>query len=300
MRTLTLRPHAKINLSLVVGPRRADGFHDVRTVLQAISLTDTLRLVARRGPFSLVVRGAADVAADPTNLVWRAADMLWRATGRAGSLRDVAITLEKKIPSEAGLGGGSADAAATLAGLNELWKLRWPRARLLELAGMLGADVPYFLVGGSAIGDGRGERLLPLADVRRLGVVILKPPLGVRTADAYRWLDEARSAKKSRKATVTPEETVLDLGWPTGPLSVINDLQAPVISHRPELATAIVACERVGALAAGMTGSGSAVFAVFSETGAARAARKLRRPGWFITVARTLARRETDRLMGLW
>jgi 4-diphosphocytidyl-2-C-methyl-D-erythritol kinase len=296
-RTLTLRPPAKINLSLRVGPLRDDGYHDVVTILQAIELTDTLRFAARRGPLSLEVRGA-DVVADPTNLVWRAAATLWRATGRAGDPRDVAITLEKKIPSEAGLGGGSSDAAAALAGLNVMWKLDWPRTRLLGLAAELGADVPFFLVGGAALGDGRGEKLLPLADVKRLGVVILKPPFGVATADAYRWLDELCAAAKSRPK-VAASEAGLDLGWPTGPVPIINDLQDPVLRRHPELAAAIAACHREGAMAAGMSGSGSAVFGVFAESAASRALRRLRRPGWFATVTRTLSRRETERLIGL-
>lgn len=298
-RTLTLRPPAKINLSLRVGPLRENGYHDVRTVLQAIALTDTLRLVARRGPLSLAVRGA-DIAADPTNLVWRAAQTMWRATGRAGEPRDVAITLEKKIPSQAGLGGGSADAAATLAGLNVIWKLRWPRARLIELAAELGADVPFFLVGGCALAEGRGEQLLPLADVRRLGVVIMKPPFGVGTADAYHWLDEARLGRKLRTKPPTFDSSAVDLGWPTGPLAVRNDLQPPVLRRHRELATAITACTGEGALAAGMSGSGSAVFGVFGGGAAAAAARRLRRPGWFVAATRTLSRRETERLVGLW
>ena len=298
-RTLTLRPPAKINLSLSVGPLRDDGYHDVRTMLQAINLTDTLRFVARRGPFALAVRGG-EIAADPTNLVWRAAATLWQATGRAGDPRDVAIALNKRIPSEAGLGGGSADAAATLAGLNVIWNLRWPRARLIELAADLGADVPFFLVGGAALAEGRGEHLLPLADVRRLGVVILKPPFGVGTADAYHWLDEARVSRKLRTKAPTFDSRGLDLGWPTGPIPVTNDLQAPVLRRHRELAAAITACNRAGALAAGMTGSGSAIFAVFSETGAVRALKHLRRPGWFSVATRTITRRETDRLMGLW
>src|SRR5262245_42636946 len=191
-RALVLRPSAKINLTLHVGPVRADGFHDVRTVMQSIALSDPLTLTLRKGPFVFATRGPG-VPADRTNLVWRAADALWRALGRSGEPANTHVKLDKQIPMAAGLGGGSADAAATLAGLHRLWGGKLSRRDLMQLAGTLGSDVPFFLHGGTALGVGRGEELYPLADVRRLGVVIVKPSFGVSTAEAYRWLDEDRS-----------------------------------------------------------------------------------------------------------
>ena len=189
MRTVVVRPTAKINLTLRVGPRRADGFHDVRTLLQSIGIADTMAVAARRGPFALACR-APGVPTDETNLVWKAARALWTAAGREGEPRDAHIRLDKTIPHEAGLGGGSADAAAALTALNLVWELRQSRKDLHRVAAGLGADVPFFLMGGTALGTGKGDELYPVDDVARLGVVIVKPSFGVSTADAYRWVDE--------------------------------------------------------------------------------------------------------------
>jgi 4-diphosphocytidyl-2-C-methyl-D-erythritol kinase len=287
-RSLTLRPRAKINLSLRVGERRPDGFHDVRTLLQSIALSDRLVVTARRGPFVLHVRGA-DVPADRTNLVWRAAEMLWRALGRSGDPRDAHVTLEKHIPAGAGLGGGSADAAATLVGLSRLWRARRTMADLTRLAAELGADVPFFLRGGTAIGLGRGDELYPVDDLRRFGVVIIKPSFGVATADAYRWLDEDRRARVSDPSEPPVE---IDVGWGTGGVVLANDLAGPVSRRHPEIPAITAALRARGALGATMTGSGSAVVGLFSEATAQAAARRLRRPDWLVLVTRTVRRLE--------
>lgn len=302
-RTLMARPSAKINLSLRVGDRRQDGYHDVRTVLQSISVFDTLTFSARRGPFVLVCR-APGVPADPTNLVWKAAAALWTAAGRPGEPRDAHVKIDKKIPTQAGLGGGSADAAAALVALNDLWECRLPRRELLALAATLGADVPFFLVGGTALGVGRGEELYALDDIGRLGVILLKPSFGVATKDAYRWLDEGRAARSTPAAEAgpTPGAAVaraVEVGWPTGPLTLWNDLEPPVSSRHPEIATLVDACLREGALASAMSGSGSAVFGLFPESVASRAVRRLRQPDRLVLLARTLTRREAGRRLGL-
>ena len=294
-RSLILRPSAKINLMLRVGPARRDGFHDVRTILQSIALSDTLVITPRKGPFVLATR-ALGVPTDQTNLVWRAAAALWRALGRDGEPRDVHIKLDKQIPTEAGLGGGSADAAAALAGLNRVWSGRRSRRDLLRLAADLGSDVPFFLHGGTALGAGRGEELYPLEDARRLGVVVIKPSFGVPTADAYRWLDADRAAGQDPRADA---ESELDIGWEHGPVTLANDLEGPVARRHPEIAEMVGACLREGAIGAAMTGSGSAVFGVFAESLGQRAARKLRRPGWLVLLTRTLSRREAERRGGL-
>ena len=294
-RTLTLHAPAKINLTLRVGPRRDDGFHEVRTLMQSIALADTLRLTTRRGPFALDTR-TPGVPSDRTNLVWRAADLLWRAIGRTGDPRDVHVRLEKAIPTEAGLGGGSADAAATLAGLNVLWEARRSRRDLARLGAELGADVPFFLHGGTALGSGRGDELYPVDDVGRLGIVVIKPSFGVATAAAYRWLDEDRAANVPVPAGPTPE---IEVGWPTGPIRLVNDLEAPVARRHPMITEMVDALRREGAQGAAMTGSGSAVFGVFAEAQAKRAARRLQRPDWLICLSRTLARREASRRIGV-
>ena len=231
---------------------------------------------------------------DHTNLVWRAAEQLWRSAGRDGPPRDAHVRLAKEIPAAAGLGGGSSDAAAALVGLNRLWDLRRSTRDLMTLASALGADVPFFLVGGSVLGAGRGDELYPLEDVADFGVVIIKPSFGVSTADAYRWCDEDRAAAKLSDEARTPRRPV-DLGWPSGPVSVANDLQDPVARRHPAIGDMVEACYREGAAAAAMTGSGSAVFGLFPEAAASRAARRLRRPDWLVLVTRTLSRRDAGR-----
>jgi 4-diphosphocytidyl-2-C-methyl-D-erythritol kinase len=297
-RSLTLRPHAKINLFLRVGGLRADGFHEVQTLLQSIALADRMVLTARRGPFVLRVTGAG-APADRTNLVWRAAEALWRALDRSGEPRDVHVALEKQIPTGAGLGGGSSDAAAALVGLNRVWRAGRSVADLARLAAQLGADVPFFLCGGAALGLNRGEAVYPLDDVRRLGVVVLAPSFAVATADAYRWHDEDAAASIAAGAASLATAARIDVGWPAGGVDVINDLTAPVGRRHPDIDEMIAALRERGALAAAMTGSGSAVFGLFSEAGARAAVRRLRRPGWRVLATRTASRREARRHTGL-
>ena len=294
-RTLTLRPSAKINLTLRVGPPRGDGFHDVRTLLQSIALFDTLTVTARRGPFGLAASGAG-VPTDGTNLVARAADALWRALRREGEPRDAHVKLVKQIPIAAGLGGGSADAAAALIGLNAAWEGRRSRQDLARIGATLGADVPFFLQGGTALGTGRGDEIYPVDDAARLGVVIIKPSFGVATADAYRWLDEDRAAGVPDAPDGRRE---VDLGWTVGPIGLVNDLQAAVARRHAAVEEIVDALARAGAAGAAMTGSGSAVFGLFPETQAPRAARQLKRPDWLVLVTRTLSRREAVRRLSL-
>jgi 4-diphosphocytidyl-2-C-methyl-D-erythritol kinase len=233
---------------------------------------------------------------DRDNLVWRAAVAFWQALGKTGEPRVVHARLEKQIPVAAGLGGGSADAAATLAGLNQLWDARWSRRALMDLGATLGADVPFFLHGGTALGVGRGEEIYPVDDVARLGVVIIKPSWGVATAEAYRWLDDDR-----RDATPPPDRPVaeIDVGWPTGSVRLANDLESPVAHRHPEILTMIDALRREGATASAMTGSGAAVYAVLPEPQARRVAMRVKRPEWLVLLTRTLTRREAVRRIGL-
>jgi 4-diphosphocytidyl-2-C-methyl-D-erythritol kinase len=294
-RAVIVRPPAKITLRLRVGARRPDGLHDVHTLLQTISLTDTLTATGRKGPFALGVRSPG-VPDDRRNLVWQAAEKLWRLAGRDGEPRDAHVRLDKSIPTQAGLGGGSADAAGALIALNTLWDLRVPRRQLRRVASELGSDVPFFLQGGTAVGVGRGDETYPVDDVQRLGVVVIKPSFGVATADAYRWLDEDRAAGIVDEAAGNRE---LDAGWASGPLRIVNDLEGPVSRRHAAIAEMTAACRREGAQVAAMTGSGSSVFGLFAESTAEKAARRLRRPDWLVMVGRTLSRREAARKMGV-
>jgi len=293
-RVLTLRPTAKINLTLRVGPRRPDGYHEVRSLMQSLALHDTIVVSERRGPFGLQCR-TPGVPEDHTNLAWRAAVALWKAMGREGEPRDVHIRIDKAIPSQAGLGGGSGNAAAALVGLNVIWGAKQSRRDLAKLAATLGSDVPFFLQGGTAVATGRGEDLYPVDDVQRLGVLVIKPSFGVSTADAYRWLDEDRAAGLPD----APEGRDVELGWPSGGVPLVNDLTAPVARRHAGIREMIDACVEEGAMGAQMTGSGSAVFGLFSEAAATRAAKRLRRPDWLVLLTRTHSRREAVRHIGI-
>jgi 4-diphosphocytidyl-2-C-methyl-D-erythritol kinase len=280
--TVIERAHAKINLDLAVGARRPDGFHDVQTVLQALDLHDTIRFETTRAPFRLE-GDAALMPLDRSNLIWRAAEALWRAGGRAGQLRGVRVSVVKRTPSQAGLGGGSSDAAAALAGLNRLWRLGLSTRELAGIAEPLGADVPFFLYGGTALGLGRGERIFPLADLPTRFVVLALPSVGVATPDAYRWLAEERAA--GRSAPRRP------LDWRAMPDGGENDFEPVVEARHPEIAEARRRLLSSGAEVARLSGSGSAVFGLFARAGeAGRAVRLLSEAGCRAVVTRTRRR----------
>lgn len=291
MRSVSLPSFAKINLDLRILGTRPDGYHDLRTVFQSLALFDSLTVSVRRGPIA-VTCDEPDIPTDQRNLVWRAASLLHRvATGRASAPRDIAIDLRKRVPSEAGLGGGSSNAAMTLLALNKLWKLDLDLATLTRIAARLGADVPYFLVGGTALGLGRGDDIYPLADMPPVHVVILRPGFGVATNDAYHWFDE-----ESRRAAKDPVPRAIPAGWPAWSATLRNDLEVPVVRHHPAIGRIRQSLLDAGATFAAMSGSGSAVFGLFERADAARrTANDLARPGWLSLNTRTLSRREYAR-----
>lgn len=245
-----VRAYAKINLSLRVLGIRADGYHDLRTIVQTIALHDTLSIRVRPGPFALRCDDPS-CPTDSTNLVWRAAEGAWSAAGRRGALRDVEISLGKRIPMQAGLGGGSSDAAAALRVLGSLWRVKG--TAMLGVARSLGADVPYFFEGGTVLGLDRGDTLYPLADHPALWVALVLPAFGVSTVEAYGWWDEDGRASARRQDGQ-------------------NDLQAPVAARHPVISRLVKALERAGAVHAAMSGSGSAVYGLFRERLAAERA----------------------------
>jgi 4-diphosphocytidyl-2-C-methyl-D-erythritol kinase len=287
---LTARAHAKVNLDLRVLGVRADGFHELRTVFQAIELHDTLVCTEKPGPFTLKCRNPI-VPLDASNLVWKAAAALWTALGRGGEIRDAEIQIDKKIPVEAGLGGGSADAAAALMALGRMWGGA-PLTLLREVGATIGADVPFFLSGGTALGLGRGEEIYPLVDLPPHYVVIVRPPFGVSTAEAYGWYDEDRTdgVRENREFQQLP------VPWPSRAAQMINDLEPPVVRRHPEISALKVQLKELGAVAAAMSGSGSAVFGLFrSRAVADRAIRPLSKGGARALLTRTLTRAEHER-----
>jgi 4-diphosphocytidyl-2-C-methyl-D-erythritol kinase len=290
--TLSFPAFAKVNLDLRILGERPDGYHDLRTIFQSLALADMVTVTMRRGPFDLACDDA-EVPTDRRNLVWKAASLLWRTArpGR-GDPRDVCVTLQKRIPAEAGLGGGSADAAVTLMALNRLWALGLDGAGLARIGARLGADVPFFLVGGTALGLGRGDDIYPLADLPKVYVVVVRPGFGVSTVEAYRWFDED-PPRARRDPPGRPRPT----GWPAWAASLRNDLEAPVVRHHPTIGRIRQALLDAGAVMAAMSGSGSAVFGLFERADAARrTARDLARPGWRVVATRTLTRQEYRRL----
>jgi 4-diphosphocytidyl-2-C-methyl-D-erythritol kinase len=288
---LTVRAHAKVNLDLRVLGVRADGYHELRTVFQGIELHDTLACSDQPGPFTLKCR-TPGVPLDESNLVWKAAAALWTALGRAGTIRDAVIQIDKKIPLEAGLGGGSSDAAAALIALGRLWGGA-PMTLLREVGATIGADVPFFLSGGTALGLGRGEEIYPLVDLPPHFVVIVRPPFGVSTAEAYGWYDEDRA---SGQRDENRDFQQLPVPWPSRAAQMINDLEPPVIRRHQEIAGLKTQLREAGATAAAMSGSGSAVFGLFRGRAAAeRAVRPLSRNGARALVTRTLTRAEHER-----
>ncbi len=288
-----VRAYAKVNLDLRVLGTRQDGYHELRTVFQSIALYDSLLCIARPGELALRCR-TPGIPLDNSNLVWKAAEVLWTALGRSGPPRDVSIAIRKQIPLQAGLGGGSADAVAALHALARVWGGA-PLTLLRDVAGGIGADVPYFLSGGTALGLGRGEEIYPLVDLPTHWVVIVRPPYGVSTAEAYAWYDEDRAAGLREPR----EPQMLPVPWPTRAAQMINDLEPPVVRRHPEIGGLKAMMRESGAVAAAMSGSGSAVFGLFrSQAAASRAVKPLARlagPGARAQLTRTLSRAEHER-----
>ncbi|MDE3154850.1 MAG: 4-(cytidine 5'-diphospho)-2-C-methyl-D-erythritol kinase, partial [Acidobacteriota bacterium] len=275
-----VRAPAKINLTLRVLGTRADGYHELRTVFQTVALHDTVRVGPARGGLTVTCTQPG-VPCDARNLVWKAAAALWTASGRRGA-PSAAIHIVKRIPMEAGLGGGSSDAAAALQGLARLWRLSLTRDQLAAIGRRIGADVPFFFWGGTALGLERGDRIYPLADLPAAWVVLVLPAFGVSTVAAYGWHDQW----VARRGPRTP--VALPAGWGLPPDEGGNDLEPPVAERHPEIRAMTGLLREAGASYAAMSGSGSAVFGLFGTRGAAeRAARRCGRVGWRAVATRT-------------
>lgn len=272
-RLVTLEAPAKVNLHLRVGGLRADGYHDLVSLVCAVSLADTV-VVRRAGPpGSFRLRGSFDVPVE-RNLVTLAVEAFRAETG----CRDgVEAVVRKRIPAGAGLGGGSSDAAAALRCMEALFDATLGPARMRWLAAGLGSDVPFFLEGAAALIEGRGERVTPLAPRADFALVAVLPGMAVLTADAFRWLDEDRAAAGGDPgAHLLGREEVLRAweGDGEGILALANDFDAPVLRRLPGLAAARDALLAAGALHAGLTGSGSALIGVCRGPAHAEACRR--------------------------
>ena len=267
---ITVRCPGKVNWALRILNRRADGFHEVVTVLQAIDLWDTLT-INDAAELSLSCNRPG-IPTDRSNLVLQAAALL---AGRAGvGNPGAAIRLEKRIPAGGGLGGGSSDAAGALAGLARAWNLDLNRDDLAGMAAELGSDVPFFLTGGTALGTGRGERIEPLPFAGEVPLLLGFPPVSISTAQVYSQLGAYLTLPANGvnlcglRALKLPGNK--DFGF------AINDLEPVVFGRWPELRSFRDSLLAHGALHAMLSGSGSTVFGVFEDRdGMQRAGEKL-------------------------
>jgi 4-diphosphocytidyl-2-C-methyl-D-erythritol kinase len=261
---------AKLNLFLHVTGRRDDGYHELQTIFQLIDLADGLSFAPRADGVIHRVAGPAEVPA-AEDLCLRAARRLREASGSATG---VDIRLDKRIPIQGGLGGGSSDAATTLVALNEIWGLRLPAAALAEIGLGLGADVPLFVHGRSAWGEGIGEVLTPL-ELPEKHFAIVFPGVGIATAEVF------QAPELTRK---TPKTTIRGFLRAGGH----NDCEPVVAGRSPEVRRALAWLAEKGD--ARLTGTGSSVFAAFADRAAAQAALAGLPPGWRGFVARGLDR----------
>jgi 4-diphosphocytidyl-2-C-methyl-D-erythritol kinase len=276
MREIRIPAFAKVNLRLDILGKRPDNYHELRTIFQTISLHDELKLRdSKASGICLNIQGNDSLSLEPVrkNLVYAAVDTLRRELEiRSG----VEIDLRKKIPAGRGLGGGSSDAAAALRGYLRLTRRNLPAPRLMEIAASLGADVPFFLFGGRALGMGRGDEIYPLPDVPKLTLLVVSPKdIHVPTPDAYRWL-KAPALTKSRATSKLWK--FCSLCWSLPAVAgaqgsgLSNDFERPVFQRHPRLAQIKRALLQRGATEASLAGSGSAVFGVFPSPALARRA----------------------------
>lgn len=251
---VTVRVPAKINLHLGVGPRRPDGFHDLQTVFQAVSIYDEVTAYPAPGlSVQMKGQGAEEVAWDSTNLAVRAAQLLADATGVDPTAR---LGISKEIPVAGGMGGGSADAAAALVACDAFWGTQLSRTTMLELAAQLGSDVPFLLQGGTALGMGRGEVLTPVLARGTFHWVLAVAERGLSTPEVYGALDELRGDG----AAATPPDAVL-AALAAGDVDELgpalhNDMETAALKLRPALRATLDAGIELGALGGIVSGSG--------------------------------------------
>jgi 4-diphosphocytidyl-2-C-methyl-D-erythritol kinase len=289
-KSVRLPAFAKVNLQLRILGRRTDGYHELRTIFQTISLHDTLTLsLAPRAGIQLRTNEKS-LPTGPENLVYRAIDAMIGELRVSGGIE---AHLEKRIPVARGLGGGSSDAAAALIGMTRLTGGKVPLARLCEIAAGLGADVPFFLFGGRALGVSRGDEIYPLPDSPALTILVVSPQtIGVSTKEAYQWA----STELTNRAEPHSIWSFCALCW-SRPGRLSNDFEGPVFGRHPRLEQIRDGLLEHGATEASLAGSGSAVFGVFRNPAQARrAARKFPEDSVFVT--ETLSRGRYGRALG--
>lgn len=289
-RSITVSACAKVNYTLDVLSLRPDGFHGIASVMQTVSLADTITITAWGKPGIALECIDPDIPADDRNLAWRAAEAALREANREEGLR---IQIEKRIPSQAGLGGGSSDAAHTLLAVDRLLGLRISKDRMAALAAGLGSDVPFFLTGGTAVARGRGEVITPLQDGPPLWFVIVKPPEDVSTGSAYGALD-AIPDRQSARSTRKMEEALLAGDVDRVIARMTNDFEQAIFAEHSAIALLHDEFLMARARNARLCGSGSAVFGVTTDEPSARdVARIMRLKYQEVHVCRALTRDES-------
>jgi len=258
MKEIIIDSYAKINLGLDVLYKRPDGYHEINTIMQQISLCDTLTIREMQEDIVLESNNH-DLPLDSTNLVHRAWKILQEKTGIN---RGIQININKRIPIAAGLAGGSSNAAAVLKGLNELWNLNLSEKELMEIGLKLGADVPYCIIGGTAFAEGIGEKLTKLKSFGDKFVLIANPGIGVSTVDVYRKLKLQGKPQLDIKKIISSMENddLKSVGD-----NIINVMEEVVIKDHPIISEIKIEMKNAGALGALMSGSGSTVFGLFDD-----------------------------------
>lgn len=285
---MRVKSYAKINWTLDVLYKREDGYHELRTIYQSVSLHDTLSLSATDGAIEIVCDDAR-VPCDETNLVYRAAARLREATGAPAGAR---IEIDKRIPVAAGLGGGSSNAAAALCGLERLWGVRLEERKMFDIAASLGSDVPFFLLGGTALGVGRGEEVYPLEEAQSDHLLLVNPGIAVSTAAAYASLARLTRQEALR---IIPFTFFAAKDISRLPLVARNDFEEAVFAAHPQIAEIKQALKTAGAQQALMSGSGATVYAVFDNLQTSEQARdEMRAAGYWAECVRAIDRNEYE------
>jgi 4-diphosphocytidyl-2-C-methyl-D-erythritol kinase len=281
-----VKSYAKINWTLDVLFKREDGYHELRTIYQTVSLHDKLRISRTSGAIEILCDDER-VPADETNLAHKAALLLRDAANIKAGAR---IEIEKRIPVAAGLGGGSSNAAATLLGLARLWRVELAEREMFRLAAILGSDVPFFLIGGTALGVGRGEEVYGIEEAKCDSLLLVNPGFAVSTAGAYGRLSRLtmKDAARIIPFTLFAAKAIREL-----PLAASNDLEETVSAAHPEIAEVKRRLLSLGARRALMSGSGATVFAVFDNSQMSeRAQFEMRAAGYWSKKVRAINRRQ--------
>ncbi|HEY3138295.1 MAG TPA: 4-(cytidine 5'-diphospho)-2-C-methyl-D-erythritol kinase [Blastocatellia bacterium] len=278
--------YAKINWTLDILFKREDGYHELQTIYQTVSLHDRLRITESADAIEIACDDLR-VPCNETNLIFKAATLLREA---ARITKGARIEIDKRIPVAAGLGGGSSNAATTLLALVKLWRLEIDQRELTRIASALGSDVPFFLIGGTAMGVGRGEQVHPVEQVSREHLLLVNPGFAVSTRDAY---EGYARLTRPEPASIMPFTLPTANGVRELPLAARNDLEEVVLASYPEIAEVKRRLIAAGARHAVMSGSGATVFGVFDNSQVTeRAESEMRALGYWTERVRTVDQQE--------